>query len=324
MVFLQLCFIACLVFANLTANKICILFGIQFPAGVLTYPITFLITDIMSEIKGKHATHKLVNQGFIINIIIIGLVFTMLKIPQAMGSAKAFQLVFSSTWRIIIASMVAYFISQHIDVILFHFWKNLTKGKWLWLRNNGSTIISQFFDSTIFCTIAFYGILPNNILFNIIVGQYIMKWCIALLDTPFCYFGVWYYKSHGEKTYEISWQAKYFKYNYYKHHKYCPQCGYDKHSSTFLGTILDLKNKHKYKDNNSVKCSRCGWTGIVHDLVSGEKRIPFTKVPKKYKQDLPFTSHKPLTKEKEKEIYPKRKIQRVPKAPDSRPTIEKG
>lgn len=92
--------------------------------------------------------------------------------------------------RIVLASMIAYLVSQHHDVWAFLKWREVTKGKHLWLRNNASTIISQGIDTILFITIAFYGVVPNNILLQMMLYQWIWKLIVALLDTPFVYIGV--------------------------------------------------------------------------------------------------------------------------------------
>ncbi len=89
--------------------------------------------------------------------------------------------------RIVLASMVAYLLSQHHDVFAFHFWKRVTQGRFLWLRNNASTMVSQGIDTVLFITIAFIGVIPTNVLLNMIVAQYVIKIVIAIVDTPLCY-----------------------------------------------------------------------------------------------------------------------------------------
>jgi uncharacterized integral membrane protein (TIGR00697 family) len=94
--------------------------------------------------------------------------------------------------RIVLASMVAYLVSQHHDVFAFSFWRRKTKARFLWLRNNASTMVSQALDTGLFITIAFWGTVPNNILVNMLITQYIIKLAIAALDTPFCYLMVYF------------------------------------------------------------------------------------------------------------------------------------
>jgi len=103
-------------------------------------------------------------------------------------SSETFAQVLGLTPRIVIASMITYLISQHHDVWAFHFWKEKTRDKDLWLRNNASTIVSQFIDSVLFISLAFYNVFP---ILPLILGQFIIKIIIALLDTPFIYISVW-------------------------------------------------------------------------------------------------------------------------------------
>jgi uncharacterized integral membrane protein (TIGR00697 family) len=107
---------------------------------------------------------------------------------------QAFQAILGTTSRIIVASFVAYLASQFHDVWAFHFWRNVTKGRHLWLRNNLSTAVSQFIDSFLFISIAFYGVLP---IWPLIMGQWIVKFTIAVLDTPIIYGVVWLIRRDG-------------------------------------------------------------------------------------------------------------------------------
>jgi uncharacterized integral membrane protein (TIGR00697 family) len=101
---------------------------------------------------------------------------------------QAYETILGSSTRIIVASLIAYLLSQYHDVWAFHIWKRFTGDRFLWLRNNASTMISQLFDSVVFITIAFYGIMP---LLPLIVGQWVVKAGIALLDTPLVYLFVY-------------------------------------------------------------------------------------------------------------------------------------
>jgi len=180
------------VVANLVCRKLVIVRNFIVPAGVIVYSSTFLVTDIISEVYGKEKGKRAVICGLLANIVmlisvLIVLMWTPADIPGNLEVAKAFRTVFSLTPRIVFASIVAYFISQMHDVYAFHFWKTKTHGKHLWLRNNASTIVSQAIDTTVFITLAFYGVVPNEVLFGMILGQYIIKVVIALLDTPFMY-----------------------------------------------------------------------------------------------------------------------------------------
>lgn len=186
-------FVTCLVVSNIISSKIVGWGPLIFPAGVIAYSITFLITDIYTEFFGKKETEKLVIYGFISNILMIILIFIAISMPIApfMEDYQAiYEKVLSMSFRIVVASMIAYIIAQSHDVFAYHFWGKLTKGKHLWLRNNASTLVSQLIDTSLFITVAFYGVVPTQALINLIFYQYLMKALIALVDTPFCYIGV--------------------------------------------------------------------------------------------------------------------------------------
>jgi len=180
------------VIANIVCRKLVVVGDFIVPAGVIVYSSTFLVTDIISEVYGKEEGKKAVICGLLANFVMLISVLTVLMwtpadLPGNFEVAKAFETVFSLTPRIVFASIIAYFISQMHDVYAFHFWKTKTHGKHLWLRNNASTIVSQAIDTTVFITLAFYGVVPNEVLFSMIFGQYMIKVLIALLDTPFMY-----------------------------------------------------------------------------------------------------------------------------------------
>jgi len=191
-------FVGGLVIAGVLANKIVNVAGLIVPAGVLAYSITFPITDIICEVWGKKRGKYVVFSGFITLLVVLGLIRLALIFPKApfWTNEEAFARILGSTSRIIIASFIAYLVSQYHDVWAFHFWRKITKGKYLWLRNNASTFVSQFIDTVVFIIIAFYGVMP---VLTLIKGQYIIKLLIALVDTPVVYFGIWLIR-RGEKN----------------------------------------------------------------------------------------------------------------------------
>ena len=182
-------FITSLLIANVVASKVVSIGFFVLPAAVAAYPITFLCTDIIGELWGEKEANSTVKRGFVIQLFALLLLYIAILFPPA-SFAKEFQLQFaavlSNSARFVIASLCAYTVSQYCDVKLFHGLKKKFHGKYKWLRNNGSTITSQLLDTAIFITIAFYGSVPNLAL--MIVSQYVVKFCMALLDTPFFYF----------------------------------------------------------------------------------------------------------------------------------------
>jgi hypothetical protein len=176
---------ALIVVANILASKIVVFASFTIPAAVIVYATSFLLTDMLSEFYGKEQARKAVWAGFIANIMLVFSVYIAIIWEPASfwPNQAAFETVLRNTPRIVAASMVAYLVSQHHDVISYHWWM----GKFpqhLWLRNNASTVVSQALDTVIFISLAFYGIFPVG---TMIIGQYVVKLLIALLDTPFIY-----------------------------------------------------------------------------------------------------------------------------------------
>ena len=188
--------------------------------GILTYPITFLVTDVVSEVYGKARANFMVVLGFFMSLLMLGIVQIALAVPphpywvpsdgafyaDVDGYQTAFQSVFALNGILLFGSMLAYLVAQLIDVRLFHFWKTLTKGKHLWLRNNGSTAISQLVDTSIVNSILFFIGFGMDYAtgFKIMATIYVYKLCLAVLDTPLIYAGVWLVK----RSLGLSWDEE--------------------------------------------------------------------------------------------------------------------
>ncbi|PDH48987.1 MAG: hypothetical protein CND86_01325 [Bacteroidetes bacterium MED-G21] len=192
--YLAAIFIAALVVCNLIANKfITIDLGFKtfvISAGVLPYPITFLITDILSEIYGKKKTARIVWAGFGASLFVLGVLLLAQQFTAIEGSPvddDTFNKVFGNSWRVIFASMTAYLCAQLIDVRIYHFWKEKTAGKHLWLRNNFSTVFSQLVDTTLVVCVLFLGIRSNSEIIQFILDGCLFKMLCAFIDTPLLY-----------------------------------------------------------------------------------------------------------------------------------------
>lgn len=197
--FLSALFISCLLISNIIAGKLFIMGRFVLPAAVFVYPVTFVITDTVSEVWGKKEANSLVWLGLIMNLVLTAFLFLGRILPPApfWEHQAAYEAILGMVPRIVAASMVAYLISQFHDVQAFLFWRRLTKGRHLWLRNNLSTMVSQLLDSAIFITIAFAGTVEGAVLTNMIVSQYLVKLVLALADTPFCYLAVRWARKEG-------------------------------------------------------------------------------------------------------------------------------
>jgi queuosine precursor transporter len=185
-------FVAALIAANLLGTKITTIFGISVSVGIFAYPLTFLITDAIEEVFGKKPTQHLMYGALVAQIFVLSIVAITIALPPAERYThnSEYSLIFSSSLRIIIASVTAFFISQTHDIWAFNLLKHKTNGKFLWLRNNVSTIGSQFLDTIIFMFIAFYKSAPQfdaRFVFSLIIPYWIFKIIFAFIDTPFIY-----------------------------------------------------------------------------------------------------------------------------------------
>lgn len=178
---------------------------IHVSVGILTVPIMFLITDIVAEVMGKKIAQKFVTISIVVMIFVLIITYISVFLPadpsRAYFSQEAYKNIFGVSIRMMIASIIAFILAQYHDIWAFHFWKEKTKGKYLWLRNNASTIVSQFIDSAVFMFIAFYGLSERftvSFIFSLIIPYWILKILFALLDTPFAYLGVRWLKKTNE------------------------------------------------------------------------------------------------------------------------------
>jgi len=225
-------FITVLILTNIIGTKLFILTipfldeptKLTLTTGILTYPLTFLFTDIVSEVWGKKRADFMVYLGFAASILMLLILQVAKMVPPSplwqipaeyapyfhpglqihseSGSVAgvlpeaaqaAFTFTFDAPGVLLFASMLAYATAQLTDNYLFHFWKKLTHGKHLWLRNNGSTLISQLIDTIIVNSIFlyFYWHLPWETIFSIIISVYLVKGAMAMIDTPLIYAGVY-------------------------------------------------------------------------------------------------------------------------------------
>lgn len=202
LVLLNTMFIMSLLVANVIAAKIVKIWIFEVPSAVVAYAITFLCTDIINEIWGVEESDRTVKRGFCIQVTAMVLIYFAVKLPPVAFNqefSEMFAIVFSQTPRMVLGSLAAYLVSQFNDVHLFNYLRKKTNGSKKWLRNNASTMVSQILDTAIFITIAFYGKTPN--LLWMICSQYIVKWVLALCDTPFFYYFTRRNKGemHGER-----------------------------------------------------------------------------------------------------------------------------
>ncbi|UCH84751.1 MAG: queuosine precursor transporter [Candidatus Latescibacterota bacterium] len=195
---LTVLFVTFVVLTNTVGVKLFTIVGVTLPVSILWYPLTFLVTDIVSEVYGAARARRMVVFGFAMSLVLLAfsLVGIALPVADSYPLQQDYVNIFGPIWRLLFGSMAAYLLAQMIDVQLFHFWRRLTEGRYLWLRNNGSTMISQLVDSV---TVNMIFLYKNPTVFSgtfgdlvgIILAVYVVKVVIAAADTPICYLGVW-------------------------------------------------------------------------------------------------------------------------------------
>lgn len=182
-------------------------YDLVIPVGLLAFPFTFFVTDLISELFGKKKAQLLVWIGFVMNLFMLGVMTANYYLPEASGVSGGgylFDGVYGFMVGNTLGSMVAYLIAQTVDVRLFHFWKRFTKGKHLWLRNNASTMVSQLIDSTTILSILYFaGNLGDDVtgigaLIILILNSYVFKFFSALIDTPVIYMAIHYLRDYYE------------------------------------------------------------------------------------------------------------------------------
>jgi uncharacterized integral membrane protein (TIGR00697 family) len=197
-------FITALVVSNLIFQKFFYwdFFGIytfEISVGILPYPITFLITDLISEVYGKKKANQMVTTGIFASFFSLLIVLIADATPAMETSPigdELFSSVFGATAVAVFASMIAYLLAQYIDIQIFHFWKRVTRGKHLWLRNNFSTFLSQFVDTfTVLFLLCSFGKISWDIFGALLLSGFLFKVLIAAIDTPFLYAGVYFLRN---------------------------------------------------------------------------------------------------------------------------------
>ncbi len=178
-----------IILANIFVTKQFTLFGITATGGNITYGAIFLATDLLCEHYGKRVGRKAVIIGFFAALfyLITSQLILLFQPAESDLVHDSMQVIFSFAPRIVLASLLAYLISQMHDIWFFHMLKQKTHGKLLWLRNNVSTWISQLIDSVVFSAVAFLGTFPLGVVGQIIISTYLLKVLVAALDTPFIY-----------------------------------------------------------------------------------------------------------------------------------------
>lgn len=193
-----------MVLANIEVLLLIVAFGVEQTLGNVLFASTFLITDILSECYGRRAANRAVSLGLLVSAFFLLLSQSWLLYTPSPNDtvAPAFAQIFSSTPRMMLASFAVYAVSQFFDVWLYHRWWDFTtrlcgdRDRFLWLRNNGSTLVSQIVNTALFTAVAFWGTYDFGTLVSIFASSYAIYIVTTLLDTPCIYLARRIYRRH--------------------------------------------------------------------------------------------------------------------------------
>ncbi len=199
-------FVTALLCSNLIGvGKITTVGGVTFGCGILFFPLSYFFGDVLTEVYGYARSRRVVWAGFGALIFASFMSFAVIHLPAAAGygGQAALEAVFGSTWRIVAASLVAYFVGEFTNSYVLANLKIKTEGRHLWLRTIGSTAVGEAIDTAIFYPLAFYGAWPNDLLLQVMGANYVMKVMWEVLATPLTYKLVgWLKRAENEDFYD--------------------------------------------------------------------------------------------------------------------------
>ena len=182
-------FVTCLITANITAVKLVSIFGFILPAGVIIFPISYIVGDVLTEVYGFHSARRVIWLGFFCNLLAVLAIWLGGLLPAApVWSAQgAYERILGYVPRLLVASFLAYLVGEFANSIVLAKMKVATNGRWLWSRTVGSTLVGQGLDSLIFVFVAFFGTIPLAALISAIVAQWLFKSLYEAAATPLTY-----------------------------------------------------------------------------------------------------------------------------------------
>jgi queuosine precursor transporter len=189
-------FVTCLLTANIIAVKLIALFGFLVPAGIIVFPLSYLFGDVLTEVYGYGAARRVIWLGFACNLLAVIAIYLGGLAPAApiWHQQAAYDTILGFTPRLLLASFAAYIVGEFVNAFVLAHLKIATKGRWLWTRTIGSTLIGEGLDTLIFISIAFWGIIPPQLILTAILTQWTFKVVYEVLATPFTYWIVGFLK----------------------------------------------------------------------------------------------------------------------------------
>ena len=190
-------FVTCLLTANTIAAKLIVVGGTVLTAGIVIFPISYVLGDVLTEVWGYAAARRVIWLGFACNVLMVAAIWVGGALPAAPFGATqpAYDEVLGQTPRILVASFIAYLFGEFANAFVLAKLKIATQGRWLWMRTIGSTVVGQALDSVVFVALAFAGTMPGPVLVSVIVGQWIAKVLYEAAGTPVVYLVVGWLKA---------------------------------------------------------------------------------------------------------------------------------
>jgi uncharacterized integral membrane protein (TIGR00697 family) len=188
-VFVVAIFITCLITANIAAVKLIEVFRFVLPAGTIIFPISYIFGDVLTEVYGYRQARRVIWLGFFCNFIVVVAIWIGQVLPPASfwDGQKAYERILGYTPRLLVASFLAYLVGEFANSFVLAKMKIATKGRWLWTRTIGSTLVGEGFDSLVFMTLAFAGTMPAGALLSAILTQWLVKSAYEAVVTPLTY-----------------------------------------------------------------------------------------------------------------------------------------
>ena len=188
-------FVASVIAANLMGNKIAVFGFFDAAVGIMVFPLSYLALDVIQEVEGRETARRIVLATMAVLAYVLLVTFIATQLPSATRDfyPEEYNLIFGISVRVMVASLTAFLVAELLDIEVFRTLKEWTHRRMLWLRATGSTIVSQFIDTTVFMFLAFYGVTPKftaAYIFTLVIPYWLLKCTVAIFGTPFVYLGV--------------------------------------------------------------------------------------------------------------------------------------
>ena len=190
-------FVTCLLTANIIATKLVVLGGVVLPAGIIIFPLSYVLADVLTEVWGYAAARRVIWLGFVCNTVMVAAIWIAGELPAAgfWTGQPAWREILGQTPRLLGASFAAYLVGEFANAFVLAKLKIATQGRWLWLRTIGSTVVGEGLDSAVFVALAFGGHVPGGVLAGMVLAQWIAKVAYEAAATPLTYAAVGWLKS---------------------------------------------------------------------------------------------------------------------------------